>query len=69
MKNNIFGKNLKELRLEKGLTQRELAKNFDVWNQAISAWENGEREPDYDRLVEIAKFFEVSVEYLLEEKH
>ena len=65
MKNNVFGKKLKELRIEKGLSQRELGKIFNVCNQTISFWEIGSREPDLDTLVIIASFFEVSVEYLL----
>ena len=67
MKDNIFGKRLKELRLEKGLSQRSLGEIFNVCNQTISFWESGSREPDLDALVEIAKYFEVNVDYLLKE--
>ena len=67
MKNNIFGKRLKELRLEKGFSQRELGNVFNVCNQTISFWEIGSREPDLDTLVEIASYFNVSVNQLLEE--
>ena len=65
MRNNLFGKKFKELRIEKGLTQREIGKILGVCNQTISFWENASREPDLDSLVEIAKFFEVSIDYLL----
>ena len=65
MQNNSFGKKLKELRIEKGLSQREIGKILGVCNQTISFWENASREPDLDSLVEVAKFFEVSVDYLL----
>ena len=65
MKNNTFGKQLKELRLEKGLSQ--LGELLGFCNQTVSFWENGNREPDLDTLVEIAHFFEVSLEELLEE--
>ena len=68
MKNNFFGKRLKELRLEKNLSQRKLGELFNVCNQTISFWESGSREPDLDTLLDIAHFFDVSVEYLLEEK-
>ena len=67
MKHNEFGKKLKELRLEKGLSQRELGKIFNVCNQTISFWEIGSREPDLDTLVLIARYFEVSIDSLLEE--
>lgn len=68
MENNIFGRRLKELRLEKDLSQRKLGEVFNVCNQTVSFWESGSREPDLDTLVRIAHFFDVCLEYLLEEK-
>ena len=68
MKNNIFGKHLKELRIEKGLSQQKLGKMLGFCNQTISFWETGSREPDLDTLVEIAHYFGISLEELLEEK-
>ena len=68
MEKNVFGKNLKELRTEKGLSQRELGKEFGVCNQTISFWELGSREPDLDFLVKISDFFNVSIDYLLGKK-
>lgn len=65
MKDNLFGKALKELRVEKGISQRALGKCLGVCNQAVSFWENGQREPDLDSLVKIAAFFEVSTDLLL----
>ncbi|MBQ9117998.1 MAG: helix-turn-helix transcriptional regulator [Clostridia bacterium] len=67
MKSNIFGRRLKELRLEKGLSQRKLGELFNVCNQTISFWESGSREPDLDTLVQISHYFDVCLEYLLEE--
>lgn len=67
MKNNVFGRRLKELRLEKGLSQRKLGEVFNVCNQTISFWESGAREPDLDTLVEISQYFEVNLDYLLED--
>lgn len=64
MKNNEFGKVLCELRLEKGISQRKLGEDLGVVNQTISFWENGKREPDMDTLLKIAKYFNVSLEYL-----
>ena len=66
MINNIFGKRLRELRIEKGISQRNLGKIFNVCNQTVSFWETGSREPDLDTLKSIAKYFDVSVDYLLE---
>lgn len=69
MKNNYFGKQLKELRLAKGVSQRELGKVFNVCNQTISFWETGSREPDFDTLVEIARYFDVSIDSLLDKNN
>lgn len=65
MKNNILGKRIKELRVEKRISQRQLGVELGFSNQAISTWEAGQREPDCDSLVKIAKFFDTSVDYLL----
>ena len=67
MKNNIFGKRLRELRIEKGISQQKLGEIFGFCNQTISFWESGSREPDLDTLLEIAHYFDVSLEELLEE--
>lgn len=68
MKNNIFGKRLKELRIEKGLSQQKLGEIFGFCNQSVSFWESGNREPDLDTLVKIADFFDVAIEDLLKER-
>ncbi len=68
MKGNIFGKRLKELRLERKLSQEKLGQILGFCNQTISFWENGNREPDLDTLVAISKYFETPLEELLEEK-
>ena len=65
MKGNFFGKKLRELRIEKGLSQRKLGELFNVCNQSVSFWETGSREPDLDTLKLIAEFFDVSTDYLL----
>lgn len=67
MKNNIFGKRLKELRIEKGLSQQKLGEIFGFCNQTVSFWESGRREPDLDTLLSIAHYFNVPLEELLEE--
>ncbi|MDY4676119.1 MAG: helix-turn-helix transcriptional regulator [Candidatus Borkfalkiaceae bacterium] len=60
-----FSDRLKELRHEKGLNQIELAKQLGVSNGIISLWENNLREPGMYSLVQIAVFFDVSVDYLV----
>ena len=63
--NILFGKNLKALRLKKGLTQEQLAELFSVSPQAVSRWENGSAYPDMTMLPGIAVYFDVSVDTLL----
>lgn len=65
MKNNEFGNTLKELRIEKGISQRKLGEDLGVVNQTVSFWETGSREPDLDMLVKIAKYFNIDIDYLL----
>ena len=69
MKNNIFGKKLKELRVGKELSQQKLGEILGFCNQTISFGESGSREPDLDTLLAISHYFEVSVEELLEENY
>lgn len=56
---------LRELREEKGLSARELARALNVSDRAIQRWEKEERIPNADAVVMIAKYFEVSTDYLL----
>lgn len=65
MKENSFGRILKELRESKGLSQRKLGDDLGVSNQTVSFWETSQRECDFDTLIAIADYFSVSVDYLL----
>ena len=60
----VFPERLKMLRLEKGLGQVALAKELGVGKSIISLWELGKCEPTLCNLIAIAKFFEVSIDYL-----
>ena len=60
-----FAERLKELRTEKNLTQVELAKATSLSKSAISFWESGERTPNINAIIVLAKFFEVSADYLI----
>ena len=59
-----FGTILKELRLEKQMGQVELVKALGVSKGVISLWENSLREPGLSSLIAIARFFDVSIDYL-----
>lgn len=60
----IFAERLKELRLEHNLTQVELAQKTNTSKSVISAWELGQNEPSVSSLISLAKFFDVSLDYL-----
>jgi len=56
---------LKALRENRKLTQKDLSEIFGVTPKAISFYELGERQPPYNLLIKLAKYFDVSVDYLL----
>ena len=60
----VFAERLKALREEKGLGQVELAKQLDVGKSIVSLWELGKCEPTLGKLVAMAKFFGVTIDYL-----
>ncbi|MCI8639245.1 MAG: helix-turn-helix transcriptional regulator [Coprococcus sp.] len=60
------GKFLKELRKEKNLTQEQLAEMLGVSNRSVSRWENGVNMPDFDLVIEIVNYFDVTIEEFLD---
>lgn len=60
-----FDENLRILRKEKDYSQEYLAEKLGVTRQTISKWENGTAMPDLKKLIELADFFEVSMDDLL----
>lgn len=60
-----FGKILKELRTEKGLSQMDLAQATGISQSAIAKWELNKTEPTASALVALSEFFDESVDYLL----
>lgn len=56
---------LKELRIERGIQQKDLAATLGIGANTLSRYENGKREPDNHTLVQLADYFGVSVDYLL----
>ena len=61
----IFSTRLKELRTEKEIGQVELSKALGVSKGVISLWENGLREPGMNSLILLAKYFSVTIDYLV----
>lgn len=60
-----MGSKLKSLRLEKKLTQKQVADRIGLAISAVSSYESGSRYPSYDVLVKLARIFHVSTDYLL----
>lgn len=56
---------LRDLRLEKGLLQKDIAGLLGVDRTTYSKYESEASEPNWDTLIELAKIFEVSTDYLL----
>ena len=63
--NISIGDNLKQMRLQKGLTQEQLAEIFNVSPQAISRWENSTAYPDITLLPGLAIFYDVTIDELI----
>ena len=57
---------LRELRLERNMSQQRLAMELSMTQNTISRYENGKREPGIKELIRIADYFNVSLDYLLE---
>ena len=61
----LFAKRIRGKRLEKGLTQEQLAQAIQISPQAVSKWERGDGYPDITLLPRIANFFQISVDELI----
>ncbi|HEX3047211.1 MAG TPA: helix-turn-helix transcriptional regulator [Bacillota bacterium] len=62
----ILAKRIKELREERGLTQEALSGDLGLSGKsAIANYEKGFRTPEYETLLKIADYFNVSTDYLL----
>ena len=65
---NFFAENLKNLRKETGLLQRELAEKLNLTKNAVSGWEVGRNQPDFDTLLRICDIFDVTADEILRTK-
>jgi len=61
----IIGKRIKELRLERGVSQKKLAEAIGVDKRAVIFWEQEVNEPKATYIKNLALFFGVSADYLL----
>lgn len=60
-----LGERLHELRRQRGISQEELAGVIGVSRQAVSKWEGCQAQPELDKAVALAEYFEVSLDWLL----
>lgn len=61
---NTFGERLRELRQDRHIGQIKLAQELDVGKSIISLWEQNKCEPTLSKLIVIATYFGVSIDYL-----
>ena len=61
----IFGERLKELRKENNLSAKDLANALNVRDSTIIRWENNKMEATITNLYNIAKYFNVTADYLI----
>jgi transcriptional regulator with XRE-family HTH domain len=62
---SIFATRLRSLRAEYNISMKTLAKHINATDTAVSNWENNINEPKISYVISIAKFFNVSTDYLL----
>ena len=59
----MIGEKIKNKRKELNFTQEYLAKELNIWRQAVSKWEKGLSEPSMDNLVKLSEIFGVDIDY------
>lgn len=64
-----FNEILRILRRKKNLSQKDLGNKLGLAESTIGMYEQGKRQPDYETLLKIADYFEVTVDYLLSNKN
>lgn len=60
-----FHEKLLELRKQRGLSQEELGQELEVSRQTISKWESGQSYPDFQRLVLLSDYFDMTLDELV----
>lgn len=68
MDKTAFTERITKLRIEKGLSQHQLAQRLGVKRSVVSYYESGDRLPSFDVLIEMSRVFNVSTDYLLKGK-
>ena len=63
-----IGEKIVKLRKRNGMSQEAFSEKLDVSRQAVSKWENDTAQPTSENLAQIAKLFNVSISYLLDDE-
>jgi predicted transcriptional regulators len=66
VENGLIG--LKKIRKEKGFSQLKVALDLNMSREALSYYENGKRNPDIQTLKLFSKYFNVSIDFLINGK-
>lgn len=61
----MFSKKLKEVRINNKLSQKQIAEQMNISQQAYAKWESGKNSPSLATLEKVANFFNLSIEELL----
>ena len=61
----ILGEKIIALRKRMNWSQEELAEKLDISRQSVSKWENGSVIPDVEKIIELSRIFDVTLDYLL----
>ena len=60
-----FGENFKKLRKQSGLSQAQVASALGIRQSNVSDWENDVSRPEYEKLIELCRLYDVTLEELL----
>ena len=62
---STFSARLQQVRQERGFSRKEIAEVLQTTPRAYQYYEEGKREPDYDKLILLARHLNISADYLL----
>ncbi|MBO4251890.1 MAG: helix-turn-helix transcriptional regulator [Clostridia bacterium] len=60
-----FGKNFREARKQIGYSQKEVAEKLNIHQSNVSDWENDVSRPEYEKLIELSRIYDISIDDLL----
>ena len=66
--NKIFAERIRNLRIDKKMTQQELANIVGLTSTGVSYWESGKAIPNFETMTKLSNYFGVSIDYLTGKK-